>query len=470
MASFENLPEVDCLLSCPICFNEFKEPKLLHCGHTFCLGCLEKLLFNEFSSIICPTCNSVTVKPENGLSGLRDDFRVNQIKDGIQAAARQARKRSQAKTKAFHFCGVCQSLATVRCLQCHQDLCEECLDQHNVARYRGRHTILRIGDVLFCDDHGKERSHVCRSCKCLVCSMCLNDKCCDHACVEITEAVHDYITSGQLKRDRDSALKTLANSAATEHTILEKFASIKQTIEKRSVALTDAIKIENNQLLSDLESMKKDALDSLEVSRRHATEQRVKLNPLAENKLDNLARGIPTELLHAVLIAMRPGVTMAKSQNRFLKVRFNIKQNGEDNTLGSLVFGDEKEPTAAHGAKVRGNTEPYVGERELGDTKSYIPQSWLGVACFVLFLVYRFNTRALIRGNTFSVEYLIILIIELVVCLASYCCICYFFEELCLSKVSKISWRIGKWISFFIAFIQINTFIYAVLEASTRGV
>ncbi|KAG7321688.1 hypothetical protein KOW79_014546 [Hemibagrus wyckioides] len=58
----DNLDETEC----PICFcsydNVFKTPKLLSCGHTFCLECLARInvLSVEIKKLSCPVCRELT--------------------------------------------------------------------------------------------------------------------------------------------------------------------------------------------------------------------------------------------------------------------------------------------------------------------------------------------------------------------------------------------------------------------------
>lgn len=58
----DNLDETEC----PICFcnynNVFKTPKLLSCGHTFCLECLARINVSsvEIKKLSCPVCRNLT--------------------------------------------------------------------------------------------------------------------------------------------------------------------------------------------------------------------------------------------------------------------------------------------------------------------------------------------------------------------------------------------------------------------------
>ncbi|XP_031431849.1 E3 ubiquitin-protein ligase TRIM35-like [Clupea harengus] len=53
MASKSSLPEED--LTCPVCFDIFKDPVVLLCSHSFCKDCLQKF-WREKKSKECPVC------------------------------------------------------------------------------------------------------------------------------------------------------------------------------------------------------------------------------------------------------------------------------------------------------------------------------------------------------------------------------------------------------------------------------
>ncbi|XP_043533983.1 RING finger protein 225-like [Chiloscyllium plagiosum] len=72
-----------CELECDICFsgfdNVFKLPKLLACGHTFCLECLARINVSSetVSSVSCPLCRRLTPLPSGkGLPALDNNLAV----------------------------------------------------------------------------------------------------------------------------------------------------------------------------------------------------------------------------------------------------------------------------------------------------------------------------------------------------------------------------------------------------------
>ena len=50
-------------LSCAVCTDMFKNPKLLHCMHSFCEECIDKMVKQEEGkkpTVVCPICRFVT--------------------------------------------------------------------------------------------------------------------------------------------------------------------------------------------------------------------------------------------------------------------------------------------------------------------------------------------------------------------------------------------------------------------------
>ena len=77
------LKEMADQLTCPICLEVYKDPKLLQCFHAFCKECLEKLLLRDQQrlSLTCPSCRTSTFLPPNGVSGLPPAFFSDHLRD-----------------------------------------------------------------------------------------------------------------------------------------------------------------------------------------------------------------------------------------------------------------------------------------------------------------------------------------------------------------------------------------------------
>jgi hypothetical protein len=94
------------LVKCPLCsevtihqtqintcssFQNFKDPRVLACFHSFCKGCLEKQLENN-ERIICPQCMGETqISASLGVDGLLSDY-------GLQNAVIQSMQANDEKT------------------------------------------------------------------------------------------------------------------------------------------------------------------------------------------------------------------------------------------------------------------------------------------------------------------------------------------------------------------------------------
>jgi RING-type zinc-finger len=103
------------LLNCMICFESFRNPKMLPCGHTFCAECLvgyQKTYEQQRRAVPgklpCPTCRELTTLPPGGVSGLRNDFKVQKIEDLFRTMNVKHRQKQPAR-QGSEFCATCQA-------------------------------------------------------------------------------------------------------------------------------------------------------------------------------------------------------------------------------------------------------------------------------------------------------------------------------------------------------------------------
>lgn len=63
------LEKIEQLLTCSICLDRYKNPKLLPCQHTYCLPCLDNYADTAHHNLKCPECRSEHSIPYEGAKG-----------------------------------------------------------------------------------------------------------------------------------------------------------------------------------------------------------------------------------------------------------------------------------------------------------------------------------------------------------------------------------------------------------------
>ncbi|XP_064609161.1 E3 ubiquitin-protein ligase TRIM56-like [Liolophura sinensis] len=172
-------------LTCSICLEKFKTPKLLPCLHTFCLKCLKDHVdrSGRDGSFPCPNCRQPTDVPTNTDTGFKTNFFMNSLLDFF------------ADTDAGHTCSFCLSTgktekAVSKCIDCSDYLCEKCTGVHGMTRQTVKHKVISIDQLVRsgvdeetsakagfpCSEHPEENVRyyctvcekpVCRDCKAL---------------------------------------------------------------------------------------------------------------------------------------------------------------------------------------------------------------------------------------------------------------------------------------------------------------
>ncbi|XP_013386323.1 E3 ubiquitin-protein ligase TRIM71-like [Lingula anatina] len=191
-------------LTCSICLEKFKDPKVLGCTHTFCQHCLQDHLDRNFrgcSRFPCPICRRQWDLPGGGVSSLQ----TNHLLVSISHTLGQVERAKNAKK-----CEVCclkkvqnPPSATKRCLECEESMCGDCSSEHVLHKLNRDHklfpvdqydsdeyvTELRARQNILCDHNNKDPIDIfCPACKKFVCVGCMVLEHQGHDCLRINIA------------------------------------------------------------------------------------------------------------------------------------------------------------------------------------------------------------------------------------------------------------------------------------------
>ena len=163
-------------LTCPVCYQLFKNPKYLPCYHSYCEGCLEKMQVQ--SKIICPECRKEAKVPAGGVKELPNNFFINRLVDDLIL-----KKKVDGEQEVK--CDECDEDDPVVsfCPECNSFLCHACNDHHKRnKRYRG-HAVVPLTElkdapiqakvkIPLCEEHNEQLKYYCETCDELVCMHC----------------------------------------------------------------------------------------------------------------------------------------------------------------------------------------------------------------------------------------------------------------------------------------------------------
>ena len=218
-AAFDIQAHISDVTKCPICLEDFKDPKSLPCLHTFCLECLQshgrdKLPGDE---LLCPTCRNSCCVPEAGISAFPLNFFMNDLLQACKAA-----KMASDEMLPCDACSeVCEEdlvsipPATKYCVDCSQHVCEKC-SKHHARMKTGAHHVVLLGEEMsteliqlrkrHCQEHkGETVKLYCYDCKTNLCGLCMALMHKQHNVVEISEA------ADKLGQDIDKNVKALSD-------------------------------------------------------------------------------------------------------------------------------------------------------------------------------------------------------------------------------------------------------------------
>ena len=158
-------------LTCPVCFQLYKNPKYLPCYHYYCEECLKKI--QKQRRITCPECRKESTMPAGGVEELPNNFMINRLMDDLVLR----RKDEETVT-----CDGCDSdeMISAYCPNCNLFLCCSCYANHK--KTSACHDISTVSlssnrsssqsSEFMCEEHEYELKHYCDTCDKLICLYC----------------------------------------------------------------------------------------------------------------------------------------------------------------------------------------------------------------------------------------------------------------------------------------------------------
>jgi len=230
-AVFDLQAHVDDLTKCSICLEDFTDPKLLLCLHTFCLECLRSNCRDKLpgDELLCPVCRHRCEVPEAGICAFPLNFFVNDLV--------LAQKAAKPAVDGQLLCDFCIELnggkktaipaATKYCVDCSQHVCAKCSGIHAKMK-SGAHLVIPLGEEMsseimqlrkrYCQEHRDELVKLyCYDCKVNICCQCIALKHKLHNIADISEAAE------KLGRDNDEQVRVVSDCLGEIHILDEQW-------------------------------------------------------------------------------------------------------------------------------------------------------------------------------------------------------------------------------------------------------
>jgi len=280
MSASVAIKRLESVTECAICVGDLTDARVLPCVHTFCLKCIEKWSQKEHTGqkVSCPICREEFEIPEGGISALPKDCFVEKLSE--------VKKLSTTLSQGDVVCDVCcddkersgekgTKKATVYCLDCRQNMCEQCCGLHRKFRFPGVHKVIELNDEMnvdeilrkfpenVCDKHADKCIEIyCFDCKEAVCMMCCLTSHNSHSFKDIKEVAEDLGKQMSINAEKLGAKITecqtvLKNIDEKEKRFREKVAETEKLICDRAEELKELIEAHKQSLLQQL-SVSKD--------------------------------------------------------------------------------------------------------------------------------------------------------------------------------------------------------------------
>ena len=297
-------------ITCPVCQDHFREPKILPCLHYYCKECVRQLALRQHP-FPCPECRSNTVLPQNDPDQLPTAFFVNRMKE-------LHTKMEKAEGKVEVVCEMCSGAkAEAFCRQCTDFICNDCMRSHRKMKVFAGHQVVTLEELkmggakqiplkeappMLCKDHDEQLKIFCFDCNRLICQHCVIYGHSDHK--------HEHIKTSapQCRKMLTESLAPLKKAQsdigdaskaveATEAEISAQCVSVSNTIQQSFDQIMELLRQRKQQLLKDAAKLKDEKLDALKAQRKNFQVAQTEAQSLVEFVERSLENATDEELM-----------------------------------------------------------------------------------------------------------------------------------------------------------------------------
>ena len=243
---------VNCLLECSICLQVYQDPRILPCGHTFCLKCIQ-----SSASHMCPLCKRDWQPPINGFQGLSKNFVVENFISSLPSVSKCSLAGSNIHGQVEYFC-----------VDCWDPLCEKCAKGHlQFSKAAKGHVIKTISEVNLTDIeiHNRQKSMLCSlhknqevvlyciDCKQFSCTVCYALSHNKHQCCSVEEA--DTAVTEKLNESVLSLQKSITRQEDSLKRLMQSKISIDEDKEKIICSIGELIRDAKQKLQAEFDKL-----------------------------------------------------------------------------------------------------------------------------------------------------------------------------------------------------------------------
>ena len=299
-------------LTCPICLEQYTDPKLLNCFHIFCEKCLKPLAHQipEGQVVECPNCRQHTSLPQMGVPDLQGAFLIHHLFD-IQDILKKV--STPADTK----CAMCKKREpTCYCRYCGF-LCDSCHKPHLEWEQFLSHEIVSLDQltedvtnllppvqkVLHCSKHPAEKLDLyCETCQEVICRNCILKVHRDHQYDLATDAFPQQrnvliATAVPVEQQLASVNKALEGLGTVRGKITNQRQVLETQIRASMRQIHEALEVREEDLVSQLDQLTQQKLKNVSTQQEGLELVGTRLKSCCEFLQESLRTGSQVEVL-----------------------------------------------------------------------------------------------------------------------------------------------------------------------------